>query len=161
LHAEILEHDLSLSHGEFGHHGYGLLAEAWGLPDLGSIMPDIIRVQEPDHIARPGPNEVRASLEKSENVACAPVVANQVDRTARSKALHLPDQPVTVSLPGGSPVLWNRGTETRWRQEDHVVDTPTGQFRHQLSPDGVRLRIAMNHGDGHGYFLSDHFLMVC
>ena len=87
-----------------------LLARPGRLPYPGEVMPGIVRVEHPEGIAGPGPQQVGPRHGDGDDRAATHVVADDVDRLA--ECLQLRCEPVLVGLHGAIEAVWDGRTET-------------------------------------------------
>ena len=121
------------------------LAVTGRLPDLGQVVPDVLRVGGTGDVGDPRADEVGAGGGQALDVPAAPVVADQVDRPV--ERLQLGDQPGQVVVGRRREVGIDGRAETGRRQRHDVVAPEHGP---QRVPDGRGLGVAMDEHDGHG-----------
>jgi hypothetical protein len=128
------------------HHGvHQLLAVARGLPDLREVVPNVIRVEQPEDVAGPAAHQLGSMHHHVHDVATAPVVSDKVDRSV--DALEFALEPVAVGEVGRGEVVGQWTAESRWGQSHHVV---ASECIHQWAPQSCSLRIAVHENQGHG-----------
>ncbi len=111
-------------------------------------MPHVVGVEQPEHIARPGTEQLGAQRHRAHADAAAPVVADEVDRAVLGNdLLDHADQPRDVLLLGGPEPGGHGATEPGELRSDHIGAAQLGQ---QRLPDDGGLGVSVEQDDGHG-----------
>ena len=124
--------------------GDGGLAGFRRLPDLGGVVPDILRIEAAGDVGAPAAHHVRAFDGEAHHVAPAPVVADEVDRTV--DLLEFGDEPGEIVVAGGAETLGHGCAEAGGRKGDDVV---AAERFAQLIPDGGGFGVPMDKDDRH------------
>jgi hypothetical protein len=102
-------------------------------------MPLVSRVEETEGITDPAAYQVRTGHGHIEDMAAAPVVADQIHRLP--EGFEPGDQPVTVTGHGRLETAGQGRSEARRRQAHDIV---TAELAQQRTPHSRRLRIAVH-----------------
>ena len=127
------------------------------LPDLGEVVPHVLRVEQPGDVAHPRADQVGPGRCDAEDETTAPVVTDEVDRFA--DRLQLADEPVDVLLLRRLEAVGSRHAEARQLQGDDIVavEVLTERIPHRRC-----LRIAVDENSGaHAPQATSHLVNVC
>ena len=84
------------------HLRHRLFADPGRLPGLGQIVPDVIGIEDAQHVRRPRPDQFGSLHRDAHDMPAAPVVADEVDRL--SQPFKLTGQPVAIGVAGAVEV---------------------------------------------------------
>ena len=131
-----------------------VLAGAGRLPDLGEVVPHVVGVEQPQHVARPAAEQLGPHRHGAHADAATPVVADEVDRSVvgddagSTTSMNQSDVLLAVApKPSGigHPNPGRCGVTTSVR-----VSSATKRL-----PDDRGLGVAMEQDSGHGQILPD------
>ena len=136
-HAQALE---SLGSG-FGrrvrHLRNGLLADFRCLPDLREIMPDVIRIERAQNIARPASYEIGTLDCDAHDVPSAPVMPHEIDRLWQ--LCQFAGEPVAISINGAVKAGRDGRAKPGRRQTNNAI---VAQMRDEVVPDSLPMTVA-------------------
>src|SRR4029077_2084705 len=111
------------------------------------VVPDVIRVEAAQNIARPGSYQIWTVHRDASDVSSAPVMPHEIDRLCQ--LLKSAGEPVAISVGGTVKAGRDCGAKSGWRQTNNVV---VAQMRDEIVPDRPRFRISVNENNGHPSF---------
>src|ERR1700733_6824736 len=99
-------------------------------------------MEEARAVGRPAAQKIGPYRSDSVGMTCAPIVSQQIHRMP--DLLDLRDQPVSIRKPSAREAGGNRRAESRWRQQNDVLDAAVGQRRKERLPPCSRFRVSVD-----------------